>query len=354
MVKKKISLRGKAIFMKALVLEEYGKFEYKEVPAPVIKHGYVMIKVMACAVCGSDVHGMDGSTGRRQPPIIMGHEAAGVICEIGEGVTGFQINDRVTFDSTIFCDECVYCKNGKTNLCDNRRVLGVSCDEFRIDGAFAEYVLVPAHVLYKLPDSVTFVQASMIEPLSVAYHAVELSRLGHDRIKTATAVVIGCGTIGLFIAQLLRVKGYASVVVSDIVEERLKLAEDLGFSSRCEMVGELTSRLGADISFDAVGTDGSVANALKVLRKGGECVLVGNISPNVSLPLQHVVTNELTLLGSCVSAGEYSECLDLIASGKVETDKLISKVVPLSEGNEWIRRVYNKERGLYKIVLVME
>ena len=137
--------------MKALLLKDYGDLVYQEVPEPELREDEVLIRVRACGICGSDVHGMDGSTGRRRPPIIMGHEASGVIAEVGEKVTGWNKGDRVTFDSTIWCAVCASCRAGRINLCDRRRVLGVSCDEYRQNGAFAQFVTVPQHILCKIP-----------------------------------------------------------------------------------------------------------------------------------------------------------------------------------------------------------
>src|SRR5579863_5788301 len=132
--------------MKALVLKEYKRFSLEEVPKPELVPQEVLVAVKACGICGSDVHGMDGSTGRRRPPVVMGHEAAGVIAGMGAEVTGWAAGDRVTFDSTIYCGECEFCRRGEINLCDNRRVLGVSCEDYRRDGAFAEFVAVPQRV----------------------------------------------------------------------------------------------------------------------------------------------------------------------------------------------------------------
>src|SRR5271167_1006988 len=136
--------------MKALILTDRSKFSFGDAPAPQVGPEEVLVAVGACGICGSDVHGMDGSTGRRRPPIIMGHEAAGTIRKLGGGVTGWKPGDRVTFDSTVYCGHCDFCRSGRVNLCDNRRVLGVSCDEYRRDGAFAEFVAVPQHILYRL------------------------------------------------------------------------------------------------------------------------------------------------------------------------------------------------------------
>src|SRR5215468_6321810 len=132
--------------MKALVLKEYKKFSFEEVPEPQVQPQEVLVAVKACGICGSDVHGMDGSTGRRRPPIIMGHEASGTIVGAGASVNGWREGDRVTFDSTIYCGQCEFCKSGAINLCEHRRVLGVSCEDYRQPGAFAEFVNVPARI----------------------------------------------------------------------------------------------------------------------------------------------------------------------------------------------------------------
>ena len=143
-------------------------------PSPAIGDDDVLVRVRACGICGSDIHGYDGSTGRRIPPLVMGHEAAGVIERVGRAAsTAFTAGDRVTFDSTVSCGACDFCRRGQINLCDNRMVLGVSCGDYRRHGAFAEYVAVPARILYKLPDSLPFERAALIEAVSIAVHAVD-------------------------------------------------------------------------------------------------------------------------------------------------------------------------------------
>ena len=340
--------------MKALVMEEYGKIICKEVPVPEPGDDEVLVRVRACAICGSDVHGLDGSTGRRVPPIIMGHEAAGIVEKVGANVQDLKENDRITFDSTVYCGSCDFCTSGYVNLCGNRRVFGVSCDEYRFNGAFAEYVCVPARVTFKLPDDVTFEQAAMVEPLSVAVHAVSLAQE-----SKGGCVVIGCGTIGLLCAQILRSKGFSPVIVADVLDEKLALAQSLGFEHRVntateslqEAVTALTGGEGVVLSMDAVGIDSTLTQSIQVLKKGGECILVGNLCPSVTLPLQQVVSRQLVLRGSCASSGEFPECLELIAQKKVDVDSLISKVAPLCEGGEWFNRLYNQEPGIYKVVL---
>src|SRR6266446_8543165 len=163
--------------MKVLLLSKYRHLELTNFPDPTPGPGEILVRVAACGICGSDVHGYDGSSGRRIPPIVMGHEAAGRIAAVGSDVKGFAEGDRVTFDSTISCGTCRYCTRGEINLCDNRRVLGVSCSDYSCAGAFAEYVIVPQRIVYLLPDSLSFSEAAMLEAVAVAVHAVSLSKI---------------------------------------------------------------------------------------------------------------------------------------------------------------------------------
>jgi L-iditol 2-dehydrogenase len=341
--------------MKALVLKEYRRFALEDVAVPTLQPEEVLVRVRACGICGSDVHGMDGSSGRRIPPIIMGHEAAGEITQIGSGVVSWKPGDRVTFDSTVYCGDCWYCRRGQINLCENRRVLGVSCGDYRRHGAFAEFVAVPQRILYRLPDSLSFEQAALVEAVSVAVHAVKRAPLSAE----ATAVVVGTGMIGLLVVQALRVAGCKQIVAVDLDEDRLRLATKLGATHHfnatdpglLEKIRALTGGRGADVAFEVVGLPPTVRTAIDSVRKGGNVTLVGNLKPQVELPLQTVVTRELTLLGSCGSAGEYPECLELIASGKINVTEFISATPPLEEGARWFERLYAGEKGLVKVVL---
>ena len=342
--------------MKALVLEAYKKFVYQDVPSPRITNAdEVLIRIKATGICGSDVHGMDGSTGRRQPPIIMGHEASGIIEEVGLGVKSYRVGDRVTFDSTIWCGECFYCRRGEVNLCDNRRVLGVSCDEYRRDGAFAEYVVVPQHILYPLPDAVDFTEAALTEPLAVAAHAAAITPCGlNDSI-----VVVGAGLIGLLLIQVLRATSSGKIVALDVDNGKLDLALKFGADATFDAVDpltpqalrEMTAGRGADRAFEAVGASAPIATAVACVRKGGSVTLIGNASPKIELPLQSVVTRQIALLGSCAIAGEYAIALDLMSRKKVDVRALVSATPPLAEGASWLQRLYNREPGLMKVVM---
>jgi L-iditol 2-dehydrogenase len=340
--------------MKALVLENYGSFLYTDVPDPKPEDNEVLVAVRACGICGSDVHGMDGSTGRRRPPIIMGHEAAGEIVAKGVGVQDWNAGERVTFDSTIYCGTCRFCQQGRVNLCDNRKVLGVSCADYRRHGAFAEFVAVPARILYRLPDPVTFEQAALVEAASVAVHAVSRARLKPGD----TGLVVGSGMIGLLVVQALRAAGCESVIAVDPDADRLRRARSCGATrvvppgpGLSDEVSAATGGRGADVSFEVVGNPDAFQSAIGSVRKGGTVVLVGNLSPKVELPLQDAVTRELDILGSCASAGEYPAVLDLMARNAINVDSLISATAPLSAGDSWFSRLYAREPGLMKVVL---
>jgi len=341
--------------VKALVLTAYNQFEYLEVAQPEAGPEEVLIRVAACGICGSDVHGMDGSSGRRIPPIIMGHEASGTIEAVGRQVTDWQAGDRVTFDSTIYCGRCHFCRCGRINLCDNRRVLGVSCDEFHQDGAFAEFVAVPQHIVYRLPDGLPFEHAAAVEPVSIAMHGVNRLPIRFSD----TAVVLGAGMIGLLAVQMLRAAGCGRIIAVDVNQDRLDLAVRLGADQtlspkEADVVEEtlrLTAGRGADVAVEAVGITETVSTAIHAVRKGGSVSLVGNLTPQVDLPLQRVVTRELTLYGSCASVGEYPACLEMIARGTIDVATLISSVTPLSEGAAWFERLHRAEDGLMKVIL---
>ena len=341
--------------MKALVLKEYNQFSCEDVPVPEIGADEVLIRVKACGICGSDVHGMDGSTGRRIPPVIMGHEASGIIERVGSGVAEWSVGERVTFDSTVVTRQDFYSQKGIFNLSDYRKVLGVSCAEYRQHGAFAEFVAVPQSVLYRLPDGLSFEQAAMAEPVSVAFHAVNLIP---SEINDS-AIVVGCGMIGLFVVQALRIKGCGTIIAIDLDPSRLDMALKFGADHAfraddpeiVEKVRAVTRGRGADIAVEVVGITPTVNLAINAVRKGGKIGLVGNLSPKVELPLQVVVTRQLTIYGSCASAGEYPACLDMIAGGRVKVDEMISAVVSLEDAGTWFDRLYRGDPGLMKVIV---
>ena len=341
--------------MKALVLSEYKHLAIEDAPKPQPADDELLIRIRACGICGSDVHGFDGSTGRRIPPIVMGHEAAGVIEAVGRGVRSFRVGDRVTFDSTVYCGDCFYCRRGQVNLCDRREVIGVSTPLFRRMGAFAEYVTVPERIAYALPDTMPFAHAALIEAASVAVHGASLTPLEPGD----SAVVVGAGMIGLLTLQAIREAGAERVFVVDVDDTRLEMARGLGatetFNSKTQnVVAEIQKRTegrGADVALECVGITDAIGLAIESVRKGGAVTLVGNVAPKIELALQSVVSRQIRLQGSCASCGEYPECIAMMADGRIRVEPLISAVAPLEDGARWFQRLYDREPGLLKVVL---
>jgi len=340
--------------MKALLLSAYKHLELTDLPIPAPAPDEVLIRVAACGICGSDVHGYDGGSGRRIPPLVMGHEAAGTVEALGAAIKNFAPGDRVTFDSTVYCGECSNCRRGDINLCDRRQVLGVSCGDYRRAGAFAEFVAVPARILHRLPENLPFAEAAMLEAVAVAIHAVNLAEISGN----TTALVVGAGTIGILTMQALHAAGCARVFVSDVDSDRLEMARQFGATeillsddSLHKKILQLTGGEGVDVALEAVGRNETVALAIDCVRKGGGVVLIGNITPNVDLPLQKVVSRQIRLQGSCASAGEYPQAIRWMSSGAIRVKPLITAVAPLEEGPRWFARLYAREPNLLKVVL---
>ncbi|MBV9155418.1 MAG: galactitol-1-phosphate 5-dehydrogenase [Acidobacteriaceae bacterium] len=341
--------------MKALLLSEYSRLEIVDLPMPRPGPGEVLVRVQACGICGSDVHGYDGGSGRRIPPIVMGHEAAGTIAAVGPEVSGAREGEPITFDSTVYCGVCDYCSRGEVNLCDRRQVLGVSTPEYRRAGAFAEYLVVPDRIVHALPSNIAFPEAAMVEPLAVAVHAVSLANVPEN----GTALVVGAGMIGLLVLQALREAHCSRIYVVDIDESRLQLAQQLGATATINgktadiqpEMQRLAPEGGVDVALEAVGSSATIKTAVESVRKGGSVVLIGNVVPTAEIPLQIVVSRQIRLQGSAASAGEYPQCIDMLARGAVNVKPLISMVAPLEEGPQWFERLHAREANLMKVIL---
>ena len=341
--------------MKALLLTDYKQLEITDFDEPEVGANDVLVQVKACGICGSDIHGYDGGSGRRIPPLVMGHEAAGIVSAVGSNVQQFKPGDHVTFDSTVSCGDCFFCRRGHINLCDNRMVLGVSCGEYRRHGAFAENVSVPQHICYRLPAGLAFEHAAMIEAVSVAVHAANRTPVSLGD----TAVVVGSGMIGLLVVQAIRLAGCSKVIAVDLDESRLATALELGADVGLKAdavdvaaeVRELTGGRGADVVLEVVGATATINTAIDCARKGGAVTLIGNLAPTVEVPLQSIVTRELSVFGSCASSGEYPACIDLLQKKAIRVEPLITAKAPLEQGPEWFARLYGGEPGAMKVIL---
>ena len=344
--------------MKALVNTAPYTMELQEWDKPESGPDDLLIRVKACAICGSDIKGYSGKTGRRQPPIIMGHEAAGVVEAVGENITGFAPGDRVCFDSTIYCLRCQYCLSGHYNMCSNRQVVGVSEGTYRRHGAMAEYVVVPHWIAVKMPDNLSYAQAALVETASIGVHAANRTPL---RLND-TVVVIGAGAVGLVTLQAIRLKGAGKVIVTDLSPFRLELAKQIGAdvtirADEANLVDKLraeTGPEGADAVLEAVGIQATLDTALDITRKAGALTLIGNVAPRVEMGLQSIVSREITVYGVCASNGEFADCVELVASGRIDVDPFISEYARIEDGQEVFGRLYKGVEGNIRTVFVFE
>ena len=341
--------------MKALVHTAPYKFEFTDFPKPEPGDDEILVRIKAVGICGSDAHGYTGKTGRRIPPIIMGHEAAGVVEAMGKNARNVAVGDRITFDSTVYCNQCPACRTGHVNLCESRMILGVSIPAFRRHGCMAEYVTMPWWITYKLPQAVSFEEAALVEPAAVSLHAARITPIEVNDV----VAVVGAGPIGLFAVQAAKVKGAGKVVVLDLRDERLALAKQLGAdvtinSSAGDVAGQMKKVLGrpdADAVLEAVGVPASVQMAFDLTKRGGNLTLIGNVTPKIEVNLQELIMRELTIRGSFAIAGEYRAVLDLIADGRIRAKPLISKMLPLSEGQQGFDMLHEGDPTLMKIVM---
>jgi L-iditol 2-dehydrogenase len=332
--------------------------ELQEWDVPTCGPDDLLIRVKACAVCGSDIKGYSGKTGRRIPPIIMGHEAAGVIESVGQEVTNFAPGDRVCFDSTIYCLRCAYCLSGHVNMCENRQVVGVSEGTYQRHGAMADYVVVPHWIAVKMPDSVSFAQGALIETVSIGVHAANRTPI----TLNDTVVIVGAGAVGLVSLEAIRLKGAGKVIVTDISDARLELAEKMGADATVradrpdlmERLYELTGPYGADAVLEAVGIQSTIDTALAITRNAGALTLIGNVTPRVEMGLQSIVSREITVYGVCASNGEFADCVELVASGRMDVDPFISEYASIEDGQAVFDRLYKGVEGNMRTVFVFD
>jgi len=344
--------------VKALVHTAPYVMELQEWDVPTCGTDDILIRVKACAICGSDIKRYSGKTGRRQPPIIMGHEASGVVEAVGEAVTTFSPGDRVCFDSTVYCLRCPYCLSGHVNMCENRQVVGVSEGSYRRHGAMAEYVVVPHWIAVHLPDGVSYAQGALIETVSIGVHAANRTPI----TLNDTVVIVGAGAVGLVSLQAIRLKGAGKVIVTDISDTRLELARKMGADATVradhpdlmERLYELAGPYGAHAVIEAVGIQSTIDTALAITRNAGALTLIGNVTPRVEFDLQSIVSREITVYGVCASNGEFADCVDLVASGRMDVDPFISEYASIEDGQAVFDRLYQGVEGNMRTVFMFD
>jgi 6-hydroxycyclohex-1-ene-1-carbonyl-CoA dehydrogenase len=305
----------------------------EEVPTPTPAPGEALIQVAGCGMCHTDLHYLDhGVPTFKAPPIILGHEPAGTVAALGEGVSGWSEGDRVLIPAVLSCGRCRYCRMGRENLCERLQMLGND-----VDGAYAEYVVAPASELVAVPDEIPLEQASVIaDAVSTPYHAVK----HRGRVQMGDVVaVVGCGGVGLNIVQCAAAAG-GKVIAIDLNEQRLEIARELGAEETINPDGiERMDKLvrgmthgGADVAFEAIGSPATIELAFSLLRKGGRLCVIGYSDKPVSISAARLMFFELELVGSLgCGGGDYPEIVELVRQGTLRLDPVVSGTVPLEE-----------------------
>jgi len=338
--------------MQALVFHGIHQLAVEDVPEPVLASGEVLVQVAACGICGSDLHGYEGHSPRRDRsvPLIMGHEFTGQVAALGPGVTGdLAVGERVVVHPQISCGRCRACRAGLTNICPNMSILGIERA-----GAFAEYVAVPADRLFRLPATLSDKAGALVETLSIQVHLFRQV----PRPLLRTVVVLGAGPQGLFAVQLARLAGASQIIATDLIPHRLQLAEQMGATTVLPgdqnvvaRVLELTDGWGADFIVDAAGYSATRRQGVAALAPGGTLGLVGLIPGETPVAFNPVVNRELVLRGSySCTDDDLMRSLELLTSQQIRLDGMLD-MAPLREGVSCFERLLDPTSGLTKVVL---
>ena len=328
------------------------KLEVQQVVTPVPGQDEVLLRVRACGICGSDVHGFLGLTGRRIPPVTMGHEFCAEVVQCGKNAKKFKEGELVIAQPIHFCGSCVNCRQGLTMLCLNKKFFGV----LDTDGAMAEYIAVPEKLLYPLPAGCSPEVGALAEPYAVAYGAVKKA----GDLTGKDVLIIGAGTIGICILQLVKLQGPKKIIVSDLSDTRLERAKLLGADgivnpgkeNDLEAIRTLTGGSMVDLSIEAVGVPATANQSIKALKVGGTTVWVGMSQREMTIDMQDIVCSARSVLGSFnYTHQDFGEVVQLLGSGRMESGRLISRVVSLEEAPQAFRDLHDRPDELLKILI---
>ena len=353
--------------MKAAVLEAVGQLAIREVERPQLtRPDWATIKVRAVGICGSEVHAFQGTHPFRKPPSILGHEVTGDVVELGPDVTGFSVGERVFVDPQWTCGKCFYCTTGRHNLCPDKVVLGTP----RWAGGLGETIVAPASALYPLPDHVSYVEGTTIEPLAVGVHMVERARVAAGE----TVAVLGAGTIGMMVAAVARVRGAAPVIAVDLQEHCLRVAQAHLGATDCLIVdarplpervqaivaaagraGKAAGKAaGIDATFLTVGVPALLDDAVAMAALEGRIMFVALYDRPVTLRPNDLLDKHLTLLASIMyNASEIRTAVDLVADGSVAAAAVVTHVLPLGQAKHAFDLAASKAEGAIKVVIEM-
>jgi threonine dehydrogenase-like Zn-dependent dehydrogenase len=338
--------------MKALVYHGPKDLRWEDVPEPKIADDQLLVAMRAVGVCGSDLHGYLGITGRRIPPMIMGHEFSGIVMETGSKVSRFSVGDRICVQPIQFCGTCEFCKAGAQNICPNKKILGV----MDINGAMGEMVAVKETNAFVLPDNISFVAGSMVEPFSVAHSAIKQA----PPLKNMEVAIIGMGTIGLCILQYVKMNGAKKIYVCDLSETRLNTAAALGADvlvnpkkgDASENVLQQSGGRGVDICFEAVGESVTARESLEMTKIKGQVIWVGNSAKTIEIDMQKVVTTELNIQGIYGFTNEtFKETLSILEKGLLHPQQIVSIEKHVSKGAEVFETMLAEKDRYIKAIL---
>ncbi len=340
--------------MKALVWTGPREMVIRQVPAPTVDPDEVLIRVAYSGICGSELSGYLGHNALRVPPLIMGHEFSGIVEAVGENVQSqtpeLSVGDRVTANPMIYDRTCPYCQEGLTHLCLGRQLVGA-----HRPGSFAEFVSVPAHVIYRLPDGLGLREGALTEPTACA---VRIVRLMGD-ISGRDVLIVGTGTLGLLSLQVALVRGAGRIFVVDTNVKRLSVASELGGvpldPHERDIVTEVeqaTKGLGVDVALDAVGAAITRAQCIQAVRRAGRVILSGLHDEVSSMPVADVIRKELTLQGSfCYTPDDFQTALTMLSEGRLTVGRWVV-TAPLVEGRAWFERLVGDPGSIAKVLLV--
>ena len=320
-----------------------------------LRAGDVLVRVRRTGICGSDVHYfLHGKIGEFVPrePFVLGHEFSGEVAEVGQGVAGLAPGDPIAIDPSIPCGRCVDCRGGRYNLCRDMRFVGSASCHPHIDGGFGEYVVVPADSCIPLPGGIDFGYAALLEPLSVAVHAINRAAvtggIAGRGVAGRTVVITGAGTIGYLVLLVARAYGASMVAVSDPEEfpreAALRAGADHAFTPTDDGLKQFSESNRIDIVVEVSGAPKALTEAIRIVRKGGTIVQVGTQPPLVELPQNLIMSKEIALLGSLRSAHSIRPALDLASSGRIDLKPVISSVFPFSRFDEAMQTAVEKRR----------
>ena len=321
----------KEVRMLQAVLEQPEKVSFKEVHKPKPSASKVLIKVKRIGICGSDIHAYYGKHPYIKCPIVQGHEFSGQIVEIGESVKGLKVGENVTVMPQLVCGRCYPCSHGNYNICNELRVIGCQAE-----GAAQEYIAVEASLVVELPRRMSYEEGAMVEPVAVGTHAV--SRLGS--VRGLNILVLGAGPIGNLTAQVAKGKGAKAVMITDVSDYRLKIAQECGIDfalnpTRSSLLEALQTSFGdshADAIMECVGVEETIGQAIQVARKGTDIIVVGVFGKRPTVDIGQVQDKELRLIGTLMYKQEdYQTAIRLIRSGRINLNPLMSKHFPFKE-----------------------